>query len=132
MRLSALLAAIVFGQTLWHGFLDLDDFDYVLNNPHVREGISIPGLVWAFTPDHVANWHPLTWISHMLDCQLYGMGRGDIISQRALHVANAMLLFLVLRRMTGGLGSSAWWRPVCASIRCGWSRWPGWPSGRTC
>ncbi|MGD0743713.1 MAG: hypothetical protein ABSA45_01025, partial [Verrucomicrobiota bacterium] len=67
------LAAIiwlVFGQTLRHGFVNFDDNEYVYENPEVSRGLTLQGIVWAFTHVHVANWHPLTWISHMLDCQL--------------------------------------------------------------
>ena len=103
--LLALLVAVVFGQTLWHDFLDMDDFEYVLNNPHVRERISIRGIAWAFTQRYAANWHPLTWISHMLDCQMYGLwAGGHHLTSVLLHAATAILLFLALRRMTGRLG----------------------------
>ena len=70
------LAAItfaVFGQTLTHEFVDYDDDDYVYDNPMVARGLTLKGIVWAFTSTHAANWHPLTWLSHMLDCQLYGL-----------------------------------------------------------
>src|SRR5580658_2929532 len=67
-----LLVAIVFGQTLRHDFIDWDDAEYIVNNRHVHDGLSVQGIVWAFTNRDEANWHPLTWISHMLDWQLYG------------------------------------------------------------
>ncbi len=106
--LLALLVAIVFGQTLRHDFIDLDDSQYVFDNPHVRDGLSLQGIVWAFTQRHEANWHPLTWISHMLDCQMYGLwAGGHHLTSLLLHAATAILLFLVLRRMTGRLGCSA-------------------------
>ena len=106
--LLALLVAIVFGQTLRHDFIDLDDSQYVFDNPHVRDGLSLQGIVWAFTQRHEANWHPLTWISHMLDCQMYGLwAGGHHLTSVLLHAATAILLFLALRRMTGRLGCSA-------------------------
>ena len=106
--LLALLVAIVFGQTLRHDFIDLDDSHYVFDNPHVRDGLSLQGIVWAFTQRHEANWHPLTWISHMLDCQMYGLwAGGHHLTSVLLHAATAILLFLVLRRMTGRLWCSA-------------------------
>jgi len=55
-----------------YGFVDLDDNDYLTANAHVQRGLTLRGLVWAFTTDYAANWHPLTWVSHMLDWQLWG------------------------------------------------------------
>ena len=62
----------VYLPALRHEFLVYDDQQYVTENPHVRAGLTGPGLVWAFGC-HAGNWHPLTWLSHMLDCQLYGL-----------------------------------------------------------
>ena len=73
---AGLLAAgvfLVFGQTLRHEFVNYDDADYVYENPHVARGISDENIVWAFTQRYAFNWHPLTWLSHMLDCQVYGL-----------------------------------------------------------
>src|SRR5271170_5463338 len=70
------LAAItfaVFGQTLTHEFVNYDDGRYVYENPMVAQGLTFKGIISAFTQIHVNNWHPLTWLSHMLDCQLYGL-----------------------------------------------------------
>ncbi|MGA2258918.1 MAG: tetratricopeptide repeat protein [Thermoguttaceae bacterium] len=107
-RWLALLAAIVFGQTLGHDFIDWDDSQYVVNNPHVTRGLSAQGIAWAFTQRYQSNWHPLTWISHMLDCQMYGLwAGGHHLTNLLLHAATAILLFLALRRMTGRLGCSA-------------------------
>jgi len=85
------------------GFIDVyDDSEYVLKNPYVRQGLTARGLVWAFTKSYAANWHPITWISHMLDVQLYGLNPvGHHLSSIILHVANTVMLFLVLNRMTG-------------------------------
>src|SRR3954466_6566856 len=103
-----LLIWIVFGQTLNHGFINYDDPDYVTRNAQVTRGLTVDGIVWAFTHVYAANWHPLTWISHMLDCQLYGLNpRGHHLSNLLLHSATAIMLFLVLRQITGALWRSA-------------------------
>src|SRR3989304_1830159 len=60
---------LVFGQTLRHDFVNYDDRLYVYENPYVTHGLTTQGIVWAFTSKHASNWHPLTWLSHMLDCQ---------------------------------------------------------------
>jgi Flp pilus assembly protein TadD len=99
------LAAItwgVFGQTLGHDFLNYDDETYVYGKPIVTDGITLPGVVWAFTRSHARNWHPLTTISHMLDCQLFGVKpAGHHFTNVLLHSIAVMLLFLVCREMTG-------------------------------
>jgi tetratricopeptide (TPR) repeat protein len=105
------LAAIVwfvYGQTLHHEFVNYDDEDYVTTNAQVSRGVTLEGIVWAFTSVHSANWHPLTWISHMVDCQLYGLNAGGHhLTNLLLHAANAILLFFLLRQMTGALWRSA-------------------------
>ncbi len=85
--LQLLLCLLLAGATLLpyiqvrnHGFITFDDDLYVTNNPMVRAGLTWPGVKWAFTALHSANWHPVTWLSHMLDCQLYGMWPGGLIS----------------------------------------------------
>src|ERR1700722_19029465 len=70
--LSAMTFA-VFGQTLTHDFIDYDDNVYVYDNATVVQGLTLKGFAWAFAGFHAFNWHPLTWLSHMLDCQLYGL-----------------------------------------------------------
>jgi Flp pilus assembly protein TadD len=98
----------VFGQTLRYGFVNFDDEKYVYENPDVTGGLSFKGIAWAFTHVHAANWHPLTWISHMLDCQFYGLNPGGHhFTNLLLHTTATILLFLVLRRMTGALWRSA-------------------------
>ena len=80
----------------------------MLKNPQVNRGLTTEGFVWAFTHVHSGNWHPLTWLSHMLDCQLYGLNAGwHHLTNIILHAATAILLFLVLRQMTGLLWRSA-------------------------
>ena len=93
---------VVFGQTLGHEFVNFDDDEYVYENPGVAQGLTLRGIIWAFTHVHSFNWHPLTWISHMLDCQLYGLkAGGHHLTNVLLHTATVILLFLVLRRMMG-------------------------------
>ena len=112
------LAAItfaVFGQTLRHEFVNFDDNLYVYDNPAVNRGLNLKGVEWAFTYRVCANWHPLTMLTHMLDCQLYGLNAGGHhLTNVLLHTASVILLFLVLRRMTGFLWRSAFVAAVFA------------------
>ena len=90
------------------GFVNYDDPEYVTNNPHVLAGLSLRRIGWAFLVVHASNWHPLTWISHMLDASLFGAGpTGPHIVNVLFHAANAVLLFLVLRKASGALWRSA-------------------------
>ena len=98
----------IFWKVQYHGFIDLDDRDYIVDNIHVRSGINIENIIWAFSSSHSSNWHPLTWLSHMLDCHLYGLNpRGHHFNNLLFHIANTILLFLVLGLMTGALWRSA-------------------------
>jgi hypothetical protein len=101
-----LAVGLVFGQTVTHDFVNYDD-DYVYENIPVRHGMSVEGVDWAFTHRHAGNWHPLTWISHMLDCQVYGLWAGGHHLTNLLIHATCVGLFLVLLRMTGPLWPSA-------------------------
>ncbi len=99
---------LVFWQVRDFAFVNYDDNDYVYENPHVLNGLTWDGVVWAFTTNHAANWHPLTWLSLMLDCQLFGANPGWMhLVNLLLHLANTLLLFAVLRKMTGALWPSA-------------------------
>lgn len=99
----ALAVWLIYGQTLHYEFVNYDDEDYVTTNAQVSRGVTLPGIVWAFTSVHSANWHPLTWISHMVDCQFYGLNPGGHhLTNLLLHTANAILLFFLLRQLTGG------------------------------
>ncbi|HOW79011.1 MAG: tetratricopeptide repeat protein [Verrucomicrobia bacterium] len=118
----ALVAAtlVAFGPILRNGFVSYDDRDYVLENAQVLAGLSWAGVKWAFTAGHAGNWHPLTWLSHQLDVQLFGRRAwGHHLTSLLLHAANAVLLFLVLRRATrsaaGGMSPAArdW---LCAGV----------------
>jgi tetratricopeptide (TPR) repeat protein len=112
------LAAItfaVFGQTLRHQFVNFDDDLYVYDNPMVARGLTSHGIVWAFTHVHSVNWHPLTWLSHELDCQLYGLNpAGHHLTNVLLHTATVIALFLVLGQMTGAFWRSAFVAAVFA------------------
>ena len=103
-----LAVGLVFGQTVRHQFVNLDDGEYVSENPHFSRGATGDGLLWPLTQRHHHNWCPLTWWSYMLDYQLCGLKPwGYHLTNVLLHAANAVLLFLVLRRMTGRLWPSA-------------------------
>jgi tetratricopeptide (TPR) repeat protein len=100
--LLAGIAWIVFGQTLHYGFVNYDDGPYVYANPRIISGLSPGNVQWAFTHVHAANWHPLATISHMLDCQLYGLQPwGHHLGNILLHATAAILLFFALRELTG-------------------------------
>lgn len=91
-----------------HPFLNFDDNSYVVNNHHVSGGITGKNIVWAFTSVDEANWHPLTWLSHMADAHLYGTNpRGHHLASVAIHILSALTLFLLLLRVTGALWQSA-------------------------
>jgi tetratricopeptide (TPR) repeat protein len=104
----ALVTAGLYARVAGFDFVNYDDPDYVTANPEVNQGLTWHGLVWAFTHFHAGNWHPVTWISHMLDCQIFGYwAGGHHLVSVALHAANAVLLFLLLARMTGATWRSA-------------------------
>jgi len=103
------LVMVVFWPVGGHDFIVVyDDNVYVTANPHVQAGLSWEGVRWAFTTSHVSNWHPLTWLSHMLDVELFGMDAGSHHQTSLLfHLLNTVVLFLVLHGMTGFLWRSA-------------------------
>jgi protein O-mannosyl-transferase len=106
---------VVFGRTLGHEFVRYDDQVYVYENSVVTHGLNLNGIKWAFTHFVACNWHPLTILSHMLDCQWYGLNAsGHHFTNVLLHLATAILLFLVLWRMTGFLWRSAFVTAVFA------------------
>ena len=115
----ALVTTALYWPVTHHNFVNFDDDDYITNNSHVQAGLTWAGVIWAFQSGAAANWHPLTWLSHMLDCQLYGLNPGGHHSTNLLfHVANTLLLFLLLRQLTGALWRSAFvaalfaWHPL--------------------
>ena len=104
----ALVTSVAYEQVRNHDFVDYDDKGYVYENQHVKTGLTSDSIRWAFTTRHASNWHPLTWLSHMLDCQLFGTNPGwHHLTNVLLHIANTLLLFIVLKRMTGALWCSA-------------------------
>lgn len=110
--LICLVLALVIDAIYWqvgsHKFINLDDDVYVYNNPAVLAGLTAEGFKWALTAFQSANWHPLTWLSHMLDVQLFGLNAGrHLYTNLAFHILNTLLLFLALRRMTGAIWRSA-------------------------
>ena len=91
-----------------HEFVKYDDDKYVTDNRQVKSGLSWQGVRWAFTTGHASNWHPVTWLSHMADCELFGLQAGTHhLTNLLLHIANTLLLFVVLKRMTGAMWASA-------------------------
>ena len=106
----------LYASALAFNFVSFEDQLYVLNNPHVNQGITAGGLGWAFQAGYAGNWHPLTWLSHMLDCQFFGLRPGGHHATSVLlHAVNAVLLFLVLRRMT-----KAFWRSAAVAALFAW------------
>ena len=102
------LCWIVFGQTIHFSFVNYDDPEYVYENLHISRGLTIKSIAWAFTYIHAENWHPVTTLSHMLDCQLFGLNAaGHHFTNVLLHTVAVLLLFLILRQMTGALWCSA-------------------------
>lgn len=104
----ALVTLVAYWQVFGCEFTGHDDTSYVTKNPFIGRGLGLSGLIWAFTTFHSANWHPLTWISHMADYQIYGLNPGGHhLTNLLFHIVNAVLLFLVLTRMTGAVWRSA-------------------------
>ncbi|MGH9361727.1 MAG: tetratricopeptide repeat protein, partial [Thermoanaerobaculia bacterium] len=104
----ALLTVLVFAPVVRHDFVSLDDPAYVTGNAQVRRGLTAEGFRWAWGNEVAGNWHPLTMLSHMLDAELHGLDPGGHhLTSLLLHAANAVLLFVLLRRLTGAAGRSA-------------------------
>ena len=103
-----LVVFIIYGQTGSHSFIDFDDSEYVYENEMVRQGLSWDGSVWAFSTFWSANWHPIAWLSHMADVQIFGLDAGwHHLTNVALHGLNTVLLLLVLTDMTHAVWPSA-------------------------
>ncbi len=117
--LLALATILVFWPSTWNGFVNYDDDLYVTQNLVVQKGLTWEGVKWAFTKINVSNWHPLTWLSHMADCEIFRLNAGGhhLISV-LIHAFNAMLLFILLSRLTSRLWQSAFvaalfsWHPL--------------------
>jgi tetratricopeptide (TPR) repeat protein len=94
----------VYWQMRNYTFINYDSRKYVTDNHYVKAGLTLKSMAWSFTAVHASNWHPLTWLSHMLDSQLYGMNPGrHHLTNLLFHILNTLLLFFVLKRMTGAL-----------------------------
>ncbi len=108
--LCLLLTVVVFAAyfpVLSHPFVIYDDVDYVSQNQQVQQGLTLDTFRWALTSTQFSNWHPLTWMSHALDCELFGLDAGGHhFTSLLLHAINAVILFLLLSRMTGKIGRS--------------------------
>src|SRR5215469_10460738 len=100
--LLAILTFAAFWPVLQNEFVIYDDPQYVTENPHIQTGLRADNVRWALTAEHGGNWHPLTSISHMVDVQLFGLkARGHHAVNLLFHTADAVLLFLLLDRLTG-------------------------------
>lgn len=103
-----LVTAALYWPITHHPFIMFDDVDYVTGNPSVNSGLSWANFVWAFNGAHAANWHPLTWLSHQLDCTLFGLNAGrHHLGNLLLHTINSLLVLVFLRTATGSLWRSA-------------------------
>ncbi|MBC2717393.1 MAG: tetratricopeptide repeat protein [Desulfobacteraceae bacterium] len=101
LLLIAATAAVYF-QVYDFNFINYDDDDYVTANDHIQDGLTLKGIAWAFTTTHAGNWHPLTWMSHMMDVQLFDMNAGSHhFTNLFFHICNTLILFLVFCKMTG-------------------------------
>ena len=97
----AVVTFVVFAPVAQHDYINLDDQAYVPENPHINKGLTADGVRWAFTTHHGGSWHPVTWLSHMLDVQLFGLKAGpQHLMSAGIHAASAALLFLALFTMT--------------------------------
>jgi len=106
--LLIMMTLAVYQQVRNHGFINYDDDDYVTLNPFVRDGFTWRGVSWAFKSKLHGHWHPVTWLSHMTDTEVFGPNpAGHHLTSVFLHIANTLLLFLILKRMTGALLQSA-------------------------
>lgn len=99
---------VTYGQVKDHAFVNLDDIHYITDNAHIKNGLTYEGVKWSLTAVYASNWHPVTWLSHMLDVQLFGLKPGaHHLVNLFFHVINTLLLFMILNRMPGALWKSA-------------------------
>jgi tetratricopeptide (TPR) repeat protein len=104
----AVATLALYSPVIAHPFVNYDDRDYVTENEHVQAGLSARTVAWAFTSTDQANWHPLTWLSHEMDCEIYGLNpNGHHLTSILIHTANVLLLFLLLQWATRATGASA-------------------------
>jgi Flp pilus assembly protein TadD len=103
-----IITVAVYWQALFNGFVSYDDPGYVTENMYVNSGLTLDNIRWAFTTTEEGNWHPVTWLSHMTDCQMFGLDpRGHHLISILLHIANTLLLFILLAKTTGKTWHSA-------------------------
>lgn len=115
LALAAVTLALFWPATGFE-FNNYDDSQYVTSNPHVLSGLSWKNVAWAFTSGYASNWHPLTWLSHMLDCQIYGVDAGGHhLTNILFHTANVLLLYALWRCLTGAV-----WRSALVAALFGW------------
>src|SRR6476620_400537 len=104
----AVVTFAIYAQVIGHRFITIDDLSYIEGNPIVNRGVTLGGLAWAFTTFHAGNWHPLTWIAHMIDSQFFGtIAGGHLLVNALIHTANTLLVFWFLLRTTHARWSSA-------------------------
>ena len=116
MMVLILGTVLLYWPVLGFDFINWDDGLYVLNNEHINHGFSWLGLKWCFQIGYAGNWHPVTWISHMVDCELFGLHSGPPHMENVLlHAANAALLFLMLNRLT-----RTFWRSAMVAALFAW------------
>ncbi|PYI76761.1 MAG: hypothetical protein DMF04_07930, partial [Verrucomicrobia bacterium] len=113
-----IITLLLFGRTFGYPFINFDDPAYILERPEITRGVTLSGIAWSFTHSHGGNWHPLTSLSHMLDCQLFdGHAGAHHFVNVLLHALSASLLFLVLRRMTAGPNQTgSVWRSALVAL----------------
>jgi tetratricopeptide (TPR) repeat protein len=110
-----LLILVVFEPLRHNGFVNYDDPLYIVENPHIQYGFTTSSILWAFTSGYATNWHPLTWLSHMLDIELFGLNPlGHHLHNLLLHIASTILLFWLLHNMTGAV-----WRSTFVAMAFG-------------
>jgi len=103
----ALAVVAAFEPVRHNDFVEYDDSQYITENRHVMKGLTGRSVAWAFSNTETGNWHPVTWLSHMLDCQLYGLNPvGHHVTNVLLHLANTLMLFWIFRKMTGSMWAS--------------------------
>jgi len=112
----ALITFAVYWPITGHGFVNYDDDNYILENTHVTSGLTAANIKWAFTSGEASNWHPLTWISHMADCQLFGLNAGGHhLVDLLFHIADTLLLFIWLKSLT-----NTFWRSAFVAAAFAW------------
>ena len=123
----------VYWQVNQYGFVNFDDYVYVIENDHIQSGITPDGFRWAFSTTYAEFWHPLTWLSLMLDYQLHGLNPGGYhTTNLILHILSTLLLFWLFNRMTGAIWRSAFVAASSRFTRFMWNRLPGYLNAKMC